>query len=434
MIQSRIAAVTLAICALSAHAQDSPDGGMDMRSPMALFMQGMSRSEPIEIADGVYQAVGFSNTFLITTDEGCVIVDTGLAPVGAAHKRLLGPLVETPVKFIVLTHGHPDHRQGIDLWREEGTEVIAHKNYPELRHYQERLAGAFYRRNFAQYYPMVPKSAPPSSPGNFGAEIEATILIGDEYRFTLGGIEFVCFHAPGETDDQINLWIPEKGIVFVGDNYYDSFPNIYTLRGGKTRYALDYVQAADRVMDLDPDIVLPSHGLPLKGKETIRKSLTKYRDAILYVHDAVVEGMNEGKDVHTLMSEITLPESLDVGQNYGNVPWSVRGIYEGYVGWFDENPANMYASPPSAIYPDLVELAGGVEAIIGQAEARLAADEPIHALRLVDIALAVEADNKTGLTAKLDALQKLEAVSDNSNERGWLVHAIDNVKKQIETE
>ena len=42
-----------------------------------------------------------------------------------------------------------------------------------------------------------------------------------------------------------------------------------------------------------------------------------------------------------------------MGEGYGAVAWTVRGIYEGYVGWFDENPATMYAVAPQATYREL---------------------------------------------------------------------------------
>jgi alkyl sulfatase BDS1-like metallo-beta-lactamase superfamily hydrolase len=94
-----------------------------------------------------------------------------------------------------------------------------------------------------------------------------------------------------------------------------------------------------------------------KGNAEITKRLTRYRDAIQYVHDETVKGMNAGKDVWTLMREIKLPPALDIGESYGKLSWSVRGIYEGYVGWFDLNPATMYETPAAAVYPDVVKLA-----------------------------------------------------------------------------
>ena len=87
--------------------------------------------------------------------------------------------------------------------------------------------------------------------------------------------------------------------------------------------------------------------------------LTRYRDAILYVHDTTVKGMNEGKSVLTLMQEIKLPPALDIGESYGKLSWSVRGIYEGYVGWYDGNVSTMFG-PPSQGYAEVVKLAGGL--------------------------------------------------------------------------
>ncbi len=84
--------------------------------------------------------------------------------------------------------------------------------------------------------------------------------------------------------------------------------------------------------------------------------------------------MNDGKDVTTLMREIKLPPALDVGESYGKLSWSVRGIYEGYVGWFDGNVSTMFGAPSQA-YGDIVTLAGGPDAVAARALA-LAGDRP----------------------------------------------------------
>ena len=38
--------------------------------------------------------------------------------------------------------------------------------------------------------------------------------------------------------------------------------------------------------------------------------------------------MNAGKDVYTLMREVTLPPALQVGEGYGMVRWNIRAIWE----------------------------------------------------------------------------------------------------------
>ena len=103
--------------------------------------------------------------------------------------------------------------------------------------------------------------------------------------------------------------------------------------------------------------------MPVHGNAEITRVLTRYRDAIQLVHDEVVKGMNAGKDVFTLMHEIRLPQNLEIGENYGRLTWSIRGIYEGYAGWFDLNPGTMYEQPPSAVYSELETLAGGPDVL-----------------------------------------------------------------------
>ena len=169
-------------------------------------------------------------------------------------------------------------------------------------------------RNAAQFGGSLAGQGRPA--GNYGAKIEPTILFDDKYELTLGGIKFEVYRTPGETPDHLTVWVPQYKAAFSGDNYYESFPNIYTLRGTAPRWALDYVNSLNFVMGLKPEIALPSHGGPIVGNAEIATRFTRYRDAILYVHDETVKGMNAGKDVYTLMREIKLPAGLEVGESY----------------------------------------------------------------------------------------------------------------------
>ncbi len=106
------------------------------------------------------------------------------------------------------------------------------------------------------------------------------------------------------------------------------------------------------------------------------------RDAIRYVHDQTVAGMNAGKDVRTLMREITLPAEYDVGQGYGKVAWDVRAVWENYSGWFHHrSTTELYAVGFDAVSADVVELAGA-DAIVQRAREHLDADRPVHAIHL----------------------------------------------------
>ncbi|MDJ0926833.1 MAG: alkyl sulfatase dimerization domain-containing protein, partial [Gammaproteobacteria bacterium] len=149
----------------------------------------------------------------------------------------------------------------------------------------------------------------------------------------------------------------------------------------------------------------------------------RYRDAIQYVHDKTVYGMNNGKGVFALMQEISLPERLDVGQKYGSVAWSVRGIYEGYVGWFDEKPESIYSVPRETVYPDLVDLAGGPDRVAALAKEKLVDGNLVEGLYLTSAALWVDSKHRAALETRIRLLEALEDGAGNFNERAWLRHA-----------
>lgn len=398
-------------------------------NPLVAMRVGSDQKKAIKVNDAIFQAIGFGNTFLVTTRDGNVIIDTSLPFNAARHKSLLEAESKAPIKYIILTHAHGDHVGGVNVWKQPGTQIIAQQNHVEFQHYQTRLNGYYARNNAAQFALQIP--APNDWNGNFGAKIEPTILFDDKYDFELGGVKFEIFHTPGETYDHLTLWIPQFKAAFVGDNYYDSFPNIYTLRGTQPRWALDYVNSLNRVLALKPEILLPSHGLPVQGNAEIVKRVTRYRDAIQFVHDETVKGMNAGKDVWTLMNEIKLPSALDIGESYGKLSWSVRGIYEGYVGWFDMKPTSVYETPINAVYDDLVKLAGA-DAVSKLAGERVTKGQATEALHLSEIVLTADAKHRGALEAKLKALEYLRDRCRNSNERGWLEHFIRETKQKLE--
>ncbi|HEY7641808.1 MAG TPA: MBL fold metallo-hydrolase [Steroidobacteraceae bacterium] len=391
---------------------------------------GENQQAAVHVNDAIYLAYGFGNTFLVTTPAGNVVIDTSSVVRAPRAKELLQRENAGPIKYIILTHGHGDHTGGVPLWKGPDTQVIAQKEHYEFVNYQTRLAGFFAERNAAQFNFQRPATG--AWAGNYGAQIVATVQFDDRYEFTLGDTKFELYSTPGETPDHLTVWIPRYKAAFVGDNYYESFPNIYTLRGTQPRWALDYVASLNKVLALKPELLLPSHGEPVRGNAEITRRLTQYRDAILYVHDAVVRGMNEGKDVFTLMHEIKLPRELEVGEGYGNLIWSIRGIYEGYAGWFDMKPATLYDVPIDTVFPDLAKLAGGARPIVELAAQYVAAGRYVEALHLTEVALASEPLSRPALETRLKALESLREKSENSNERGWLDYHIRTMKKKLE--
>ena len=153
-------------------------------------------------------------------------------------------------------------------------------------------------------------------------------------------------HTPGETNDQITVWLPDDRIVLPGDNIYKAFPNLYAIRGSAPRDAVKWYNSLEMVRELDAKYMVPSHTRPVRTVEAIYDVLTKYRDAIQFVHDQTVRHINFGTRLDDMVSVIKLPRALRqepyLKEKYGTMEWSIRGVYEFYMGWFDEDPVSLY--------------------------------------------------------------------------------------------
>jgi alkyl sulfatase BDS1-like metallo-beta-lactamase superfamily hydrolase len=411
-----------------------------LATTLATCAFGQGDEKPVKINDAISMVPATGNVYLVKTPAGDVLIDTAIAEIAAEVKKILDSEPHGPIKYIILTHAHADHIGGISLWKQPDTQVIAQRNYVEFVHYVNRLEGFFGPRNAAAFNRAAPSNVKPWA-GNFGGKIEPTILFDESYKFTLGGIEFDLFSTPGETPDHLTVWVPAYKAAFIGDNYFgittpepNSFPNLYAIRGTKPRWALDWIKSLDTVIALKPDIVLNGHGDPIVGNADITRRLTRYRDAIQYVHDETVKGMNAGKDVYTLMQEIKLPPQYDLTQVFGRVSWSVRGIYDGYAGWYDGNPTSMYDLPPSSVYPDLVKLAGGPEPVAHLALEKIEAGKPVEALHLTDVILAADPKNTSALNARVKAMEYLKQHTQNRIEDGWLDYGMKRAKDTLGTE
>ena len=106
----------------------------------------------------------------------------------------------------------------------------------------------------------------------------------DELKITISGIDIELYHAPGETNDQIFVWLPKHKSLMPGDNIYNTFPNLYTIRGTTHRNVSGWVDSLDHMRSFEPEYLFPSHTKPIEGDDAT-KALTIYRDAIQFIHD-----------------------------------------------------------------------------------------------------------------------------------------------------
>ena len=397
--------------------------------PGGFDIQPASQEEAERVLDGIYLSRGLSNSFLIVTPEGRVVINTGMGFEAPTHKRNYDAVDDSPIRYILLTQGHVDHVGGVDYMSEEGTELVAQANNvacqaddARLSYFRPSRSGFAFAETIGKALRYVQQQG-----GAVSAQSRPvpSLTFEDEYRFELGGERFELFAVPGgETVDSMAIWLPERGACFTGNLFsalFGHIPNLVTIRGDRYREALGFVESLERVLALDAEILLVGHHDPIVGRALIRDELERLRDATLYVHDQTVEGMNAGKDVHTLMREIQLPSELEVGEGYGKVAWNVRAIWENYAGYFHHSSTTeLYGVPAESVHGDLAELSGGADVVAKRAAEKLAAGEPLQAIHLVEVALGGDPGNRAALEVGVAAHQQLEAESENFWLSSWL--------------
>jgi alkyl sulfatase BDS1-like metallo-beta-lactamase superfamily hydrolase len=388
-----------------------------------IVKEGEGVQDAIPLGNGIFMSRGISNSYLVTTHDGDLLINTGMYNEADEIKRRFGEVSSNPIRVVVFTQGHADHIGGWSQFDAPGIETIAHANHADVREYWRRLQPYYTNRTGKLWNRDITNIDPSHQP----PEPVVTTTFLDSHAFTLGGRRVELYSTPGgETTDSLVVWLPEDRTLFTGNlmgPLFGHIPNLYTLRGDKYRSALAYVHALDRVLGLEPEVLITGHGDPIRGTGEVGARVRQVRDATLYLRDRTIEGMNAGVDLWTLMGQITLPPELDIPQGHGKVPWIVRAVWEEHSGWFRyESTTELYDVPPSAMWAELTELAGGTDVLTQRARAHLDARRPLHALHFTDMVLAQEPASRDALEVKLGALEQLLAESgrENFSEVRWL--------------
>lgn len=390
----------------------------------SLVRSGDEQAEAIAVTDFVFQANDISNAYLVTTDEGDVMVNTGFMDNAERTKRLLEPHRTGPLAFIVLTQSHADHFGGVPEFLEDGTQVIGGPGFTEAWGDMNRLQPFFGPRSGKLWGSTLKRgSAPKPAP-----DVVPDILVDRRLTVELGGRTFEIISTPeGETIDALTVWMPKEKIAFTGNLFgpvWLSMPFLNTLRGDKPRLVRNYLKSLEIVRDLGAEIVITGHGEAIVGKDRIRADLDKLHAAVSYVRDYTLDGMNAGRDVHTLMREFAWPEGLEIGEFHGKGSWAVKSIWREYSGWlhYEDGTTALYGVPRSSVDADLVDLAGGAAMLAERAQVKLDAGAALEAVHLTDIALGAEPVNVEALRVRKAAHEALLAASGGRNlsETMWL--------------
>ena len=402
----------------------------------------------IKVAENVYSSHGYSvsTVGMVVGQDGLIIIDTGMDT--ASAEALLADfrqISDLPIAAILYTHSHPDHVGGLPTFLEEGVDQIwGRDNFgsemrdfvsvgltiqgprglrqggfalPPEKRINNGIARAYYpkRKNpFAK--PEGEKAGNGSAPkGGPATLVELSHRVGAERQsIKIAGVKIELVPAVGETHDHMYVWLPETKVLFSGDNYYKSWPNLYPIRGSVYRDIKGWINSLDMMLAEEADVLVAGHTRPLIGAETVKENLTLYRDAISYIFDETIKGMNRGLTPDELVASIKLPERFEGKDNlrpyYGHPDWAIRSIFAHYMGWFDGNPVNLFDLTPVDEAREMAALAGGAEKLLAAAQAAHADGRHVWAAKLCDHLIALDPAATQPKLLKADAL---EAIAQN---------------------
>lgn len=414
----------------------------------------------IEVADRVYTAIGYqvSTNSMIIGDDGVIIIDPGQqVPAARLVRTEFEKITDKPVRAIIYTHGHSDHVNGGAAFFDEnsGIQVWARENFGSE---QARLAAAGLdggaRPSNTQGFDLPPEQKigvgiaipperrPPGSMMRDGGQsrvprpppvIEPTHTFSkDRIRLALAGVELELVAAPGETDDQLYVWLPEQRVVFAGDNFYQSWPNTYPLRGTARRSIRDWISSVEKMIGEDPLHVVGGHTTPMLGSAV--EVLTNYRDAMRWVLDRTIEGAKRFMTPDELVEYAALPPELAeldyLADYYGSVWGTVRDIYAQDLGWFDGDPLNLHRESPLRQSARIAELAGGVDKLMEKAREALAEDDPLGAAQLAQHATRLRPEDPEPKSLMANALAILGERTFNAPARNYTLSYSNRLREE----
>jgi glyoxylase-like metal-dependent hydrolase (beta-lactamase superfamily II) len=267
----------------------------------ALILSGatLRQSSPFplrRLAHGVYAVVGDTgrgsegrpNAGFIVTRDGVIVIDALASP--RDGERLVGTIravTDQPIKWLILTHHHPDHHFGAIAFRRLGVKVVAHPDRHSLAYEggQDALLADWVRvvgLDAMRGFEFADKPDRPVTGTDTLRLGQRTVLVAHPG----------AAHSPGD----LMVWLPRERILFAGDLLVED--GITMIVDGSSGELLRALQGIDR---LNPRTVVPGHGaIPARPGDLVART----RDYIAGLRSDMKSAIELGRPMGRALSSL----------------------------------------------------------------------------------------------------------------------------------
>ena len=388
-----------------------------------------------EVVEGIYQVRGLdlSNISFIEGDTGVIVIDPLICTETAAAALALyrAHRGDRPVVAVIYTHSHVDHFGGVlGVTTQADVDagkvaVLAPEGFVQHAVQENIYAGTAMARRAAYMYGTLLERGPrgqvgcglgqQTSTGEVAIIVPTVDITTTGETHTIDGVEIEFQMAPGtEAPAEMHFYFPKFRALCMAENATHNLHNLLTLRGALVRdphaWSGYLTEAIDSFADRT-DVVFASHHWPTWGRDDIVNFLSLQRDLYAYLHDQTLRQLNQGYTGIEIAETFQMPPALHDAWHahgyYGSVSHNVKAVYQRYMGWFDGNPARLWAHPPEAIAPRYVEAMGGIDRVVEIARSAYGSGDYRWAVTLLDHAIFTDENHAAARELYADTLEQL---------------------------
>ena len=290
-----------------------PETAVDAPEPPNIVLKASAGAdEPLPfypIAPGTYMLFGNiaevdrynrgfnGNAGFVVTRDGVVAIDSlGTPKLGRRMIATIRRVTAKPIRYLIITHNHPDHSYGAIAFRRlGGVTVIAHKGTLDYIYSETIDRSADYRRGFI-----------PEDMKGFKAVVPDVLIDGARYAkktIKLGGRSFEIYNT-GRHHSFGDLVVRqvEDGVVWISDLAFNQ--RLTYMGDGNSRQA---IETQDWLLErfAGARLMVPGHGA---AQTPPFPMVRKTRAYMKRLREAMAKAVKEGADLQQAVERADFPE------------------------------------------------------------------------------------------------------------------------------